>query len=121
MKDHNNPCQTCGACCASFRVSFYWAEADQKHAGAVPDEYIEKLNAFRAVMRGTNQAHPHCAALIGEVGKTVRCAIYDRRPSTCRNLKISWSLGVQEEGCDKARAVCGLAPLSRAWNIPDHK
>ncbi|EEX7666747.1 YkgJ family cysteine cluster protein, partial [Escherichia coli] len=23
-----NPCMTCGACCAFFRVSFYWAEAD---------------------------------------------------------------------------------------------
>ncbi|MBB8903342.1 YkgJ family cysteine cluster protein, partial [Escherichia coli] len=22
-----NPCITCGACCAFFRVSFYWAEA----------------------------------------------------------------------------------------------
>ncbi|EAX0008081.1 YkgJ family cysteine cluster protein, partial [Salmonella enterica] len=21
-----NPCMTCGACCAYFRVSFYWAE-----------------------------------------------------------------------------------------------
>ncbi|HDN1328034.1 YkgJ family cysteine cluster protein, partial [Escherichia coli] len=21
-----NPCMTCGACCAFFRVSFYWAE-----------------------------------------------------------------------------------------------
>ncbi|HGV2870196.1 TPA: YkgJ family cysteine cluster protein, partial [Escherichia coli] len=20
-----NPCMTCGACCAFFRVSFYWA------------------------------------------------------------------------------------------------
>ncbi|MEA7465220.1 YkgJ family cysteine cluster protein, partial [Salmonella enterica subsp. enterica serovar Lubbock] len=20
-----NPCMTCGACCAYFRVSFYWA------------------------------------------------------------------------------------------------
>ncbi|MLR39642.1 YkgJ family cysteine cluster protein, partial [Salmonella enterica subsp. enterica] len=23
-----NPCMTCGACCAYFRVSFYWAEGD---------------------------------------------------------------------------------------------
>ena len=23
-----NPCMTCGACCAFFRVSFYWAEAN---------------------------------------------------------------------------------------------
>ncbi|WP_374212354.1 YkgJ family cysteine cluster protein [Thiothrix subterranea] len=23
-----NPCMTCGACCASFRVSFYWGETD---------------------------------------------------------------------------------------------
>ncbi|MEG6657786.1 YkgJ family cysteine cluster protein, partial [Pseudomonas aeruginosa] len=22
----DNPCLTCGACCAHFRVSFYWGE-----------------------------------------------------------------------------------------------
>ncbi|EKJ0223351.1 YkgJ family cysteine cluster protein, partial [Escherichia coli] len=23
-----NPCMACGACCAFFRVSFYWAKVD---------------------------------------------------------------------------------------------
>ncbi|RBD09468.1 YkgJ family cysteine cluster protein, partial [Xanthomonas oryzae pv. oryzae] len=23
-----HPCLTCGACCAYFRVSFHWSEAD---------------------------------------------------------------------------------------------
>ena len=31
-----NVCQPCGACCAHFRVSFYWAEADDAPGGFVP-------------------------------------------------------------------------------------
>ncbi|THB82127.1 YkgJ family cysteine cluster protein, partial [Pantoea allii] len=26
MSEISNPCVSCGACCAHFRVSFYWAE-----------------------------------------------------------------------------------------------
>ena len=26
-----NPCITCGACCAYFRASFYWTEAEVNH------------------------------------------------------------------------------------------
>jgi len=33
----DNPCLSCGACCAAFRVSFYWREADGgESGGAVP-------------------------------------------------------------------------------------
>jgi hypothetical protein len=31
----DNPCVSCGACCAHFRVSFYWAEADDAPGGIV--------------------------------------------------------------------------------------
>ncbi len=37
-----NPCMTCGACCAYFRVSFYWAEADDA-GGLVPSALTEPL------------------------------------------------------------------------------
>ena len=60
-----NPCQACGACCASFRVSFYWAEAE---ARGLPAEFTEQLNPWFSCMAGTNQRAPRCDALAGEVG-----------------------------------------------------
>ncbi|ENO4720751.1 YkgJ family cysteine cluster protein, partial [Escherichia coli] len=38
-----NPCMTCGACCAFFRVSFYWAEADDA-GGNVPVSLTEQIS-----------------------------------------------------------------------------
>ncbi len=43
-----NPCMTCGACCAYFRVSFYWAEADDA-GGLVPSALTEPLTPFLAL------------------------------------------------------------------------
>ncbi|ENJ4382725.1 YkgJ family cysteine cluster protein, partial [Salmonella enterica] len=37
-----NPCMTCGACCAYFRVSFYWAEGDDA-SGRVPASLTEPV------------------------------------------------------------------------------
>lgn len=111
MKEPDNPCLTCGACCAAFRVSFYWAETDPHYPNAVPEDYVEKLTPLRAVMRGTNQSHPRCDALIGDVGIAVRCAIYERRPSPCREVNISWNHGKPDEKCDRARMACGLLPF----------
>jgi uncharacterized protein len=111
MMDNANPCLTCGACCAFYRVSFYWAEAQEGTASAVPTALTAKLDDFRAVMRGTNQPEPRCVALQGEVGQAVRCAIYDCRPGPCRDLPFSFSNGSPEEKCDKARAAWGLPLL----------
>ncbi|MGN2398423.1 YkgJ family cysteine cluster protein, partial [Klebsiella quasipneumoniae] len=46
-----NPCMTCGACCAYFRVSFYWAEADDA-GGLVPAALTEPLTPFLRCMSG---------------------------------------------------------------------
>jgi Fe-S-cluster containining protein len=51
----SNPCLDCGACCASFRVSFYWSEAE---ARGLPAELTEQVNAWFSCMAGTNQARP---------------------------------------------------------------
>jgi len=114
-----NPCILCGACCAYYRASFYWAETDASPGGTVPEAMTEKLNDFRVVMKGTDQNHPHCLALLGIVGKKVRCSIYENRASVCRNFDPSWQNGQANEGCDKARLFWGLKPLSpAAWQPP---
>ncbi len=115
-----NPCLTCGACCAYFRASFYWAEADDATPGGVPEHMTQKLNEFRRVMKGTNQVKPRCIALMGEIGQGVYCSIYEKRSTVCRDFEPSWEHGTHNENCDKARAAWGLPPIKpEEWNAPD--
>lgn len=95
-------CLACGACCAHFRVSFYWAEAA---AADLPDALVEPLTPVMACMAGTNRARPHCAALTGTVGQAVACKVYDRRPSPCRDVLPG------DDRCRRARRGHGLPPL----------
>ena len=119
-----NPCLSCGACCAHFRVSFYWGEADPAQGGTVPPEMVEDLTPFRRCMKGTNQKEPRCIALEGEIGQRVRCSIYDRRPTPCREFGVDWSNGMllfnaeDLERCTKARAEWGLPPLTEELSKP---
>ena len=106
-----NPCVECGACCATFRVSFYWAEADDAPGGTVPAELTARLNAHRRVMQGTDQPEPRCCALEGEIGHNVACRIYPQRASTCREFRVAWEDGEANEACNRARARHGLPPL----------
>jgi len=108
-----HPCQTCGACCAAYRVSFYWLAAAPQTENAIPQEFVEDLSESHSCMKGTNAKHnPKCAALSGRVGENVSCSIYLRRPIPCRLFKASFEEGVHCPRCDEARAKHGLAPLS---------
>ncbi len=111
-----NPCLTCGACCAFFRVSFYWREADAAQGGSVPPELTGDADGFRRYMLGTDRRNPRCVALQGAVGTLVSCAIYERRPSPCREFGIDWHGGMTPPGeldrCNHARAAYGLPPLT---------
>ena len=107
-----NACMSCGACCALFRVSFYWGEADDVVPGGVPLEMTQDLTPFYRAMKGTNCAAPHCVALEGEVGLNAHCTIYERRSSACRHFEPSWENGTPSERCDQARAAYGLPPLT---------
>ena len=115
-----NPCLTCGACCAFYRASFYWAESDLVQTQGVPDEMTEKLNNFRLVMKGSNGPKPRCIALMGIIGQKVHCSIYDLRASVCREFPPSWENNIHNEHCDKARTAWGLLPLSpESWYLPE--
>ncbi|WP_020408513.1 YkgJ family cysteine cluster protein [Hahella ganghwensis] len=97
-----NPCISCGACCAAFRVSFYWAEADPFAGGSVPSELTEKISPSLVAMKGTNQSATRCVALEGEIGGDIRCNIYEQRSSTCREFEAG------SEACLRARRKHGL-------------
>jgi hypothetical protein len=111
IQNNTTPCITCGACCVHFQVSFYWAEADAA-GGTVPVGLTDKLNAFRSVMCGTSQPNPRCVALVGTVGQSVCCSIYERRPSVCREFPVAWEDGQPNEHCDAARRALGLPPIT---------
>lgn len=107
MSEHHpntdNPCVRCGACCASFRVSFYWAEAPVR---GLSERWTEQVNPWHSCMAGTNQSAPRCNALHGVVGQAVTCSTYAQRPSPCREVEVG------DEKCNKARARHGLTPLA---------
>jgi hypothetical protein len=98
----DNPCLDCGACCKSFRVSFYWAEGPGR---GLPDHLTEQVTPHLACMKGTNTRRPHCAALgKGDAGP-MACGVYQQRPSPCRELEIG------DAKCRQARAVHGMPEL----------
>lgn len=105
-----NPCLTCGACCGSFRVSFYWGECASA-GGPVPDELTTQISPTLVAMCGTDTKPPRCTALLGKIGEQVSCGIYGQRSSTCREFEAAWYEGVPNEACDRARSIHGLPPL----------
>lgn len=116
-----HPCQTCGACCASFRVAFHWSEAAAELGGGTPAALTAPLDAHRVAMRGTFAEPIRCEALEGVPGRATACTIYAARPSPCRELQASWEHGVHVAQCDRARARYALLPLTPAtWSrTPD--
>ena len=107
-----NPCMRCGACCAVYRVSVDSCEIDNLPGGMIPAHLTFKLKGTRLAMRGTEKRPIRCQALTGNIGRSVHCAIYDRRPTTCREfLSVYEDSGVNSL-CDRARATYGLMPLS---------
>ena len=113
-----NPCITCGACCATFRVSFYWGETTLAPYGKVPAELTEKISPQRVCMSGTQASNPRCVALVGTVGQDATCSIYSDRPSPCRDFEINVD-GVNS-ACDRARARYGLVPIHVVQIEPDN-
>ena len=101
----------CGACCATFRVSLHWSEADPALGGRVPVELTEPVRAHELAMRGTSRARPRCIALDADIGHRSRCTIHPRRPSACAQVPASWEFGAASDQCDRARAAHGLPPL----------
>ncbi len=106
-RDKPHPCLTCGACCAYFRASFYWAEADDATPGGVPANMTRKLGEFRRSMIGMDGIKPRCIALQGEIGKAVFCSIYERRASVCRAFDPSWEKGRAERALRQGQRSMG--------------
>ncbi|MBY0341461.1 MAG: YkgJ family cysteine cluster protein [Rhodocyclaceae bacterium] len=112
MAGELNHCQQCGACCATYRVSFYAGEIDELPGGSVPSGLVDKINNVMACMRGTDRQPPRCVALRGTIGEEVGCGIYEFRPSPCREFAPYAHLGMGDDACNEARRRHGLPPLA---------
>lgn len=113
MSEHDpHPCLTCGACCATFRVSVHWSETDPALGGVVPAELTEPLDHHQVCMRGTWQKAPRCVALDAIVGEYSRCTIHPQRPSVCRLVNPG------DPQCIKARELHGLPPITDWQETP---
>lgn len=107
--NENNPCLNCGACCSYFRISFYQGELETGLGGFVPNNRADKLNDFFAVMKGS-ECGGRCNALVGEIGKSIYCDIYENRPTPCREFPVLIN-GEINPDCNKARKKHGLIEL----------
>lgn len=109
-----HPCLGCGACCASFRVAFYWLESEPGTEPQVPPELTNDLNLSQRCMKGTDaKHHPKCMALSGRIGRDAHCSIYESRPTPCRRFEASYEDGQRNSRCDEARVRHGLQPLTK--------
>lgn len=114
-----NPCFSCGACCAHFRVSFYCGELSDGSGGVVPSELASMLNPVMACMRGTESGGGRCIALLGTLGQPgIACSIYTQRPSPCREYPTWLEDGTPNPDCQRLRAAIGLPPLAAAPPSP---
>jgi Fe-S-cluster containining protein len=104
------PCRSCGACCASLRITLPRCELDSL-GGPVPAALTEPYTATTACMREHPDIPGRCIALEGEVGTAVRCAIYENRPEACREFAPLTILGHGDAACNDARRRRGLTPL----------
>lgn len=106
-----DPCVKCGACCASLCVSFDRSQL-QSEGGCVPDAMTVEETACTARMQGTDGAPPRCIALLGAIGQSVRCAIYEYRPDPCRDFSADGVAGIRNDDCTRARRRHGLPALA---------
>ncbi|THB76439.1 MAG: YkgJ family cysteine cluster protein [Desulfobacteraceae bacterium] len=113
MSVAKSQCQTCGACCAFYRVIFPSCEISNPKTFSVPINMTQQYDLSQSIMKGTESETPRCMALIGNVGFNVSCSIYHNRSSTCRKFEQSWKKNLGNRLCDKARSVYGLQPFSQ--------
>lgn len=111
-KEFVHPCLSCGACCATFRVSF--SKQELYNQTKVPIDAVEDVGGGQMAMKGTNKKYsPSCLCLDGRIGQKVSCQIYENRPSPCRKFEASYEHGFKNYKCDEARAKHGLSPLTK--------
>lgn len=97
------PCQSCGACCNYYKITF-----TEKQNQQVPKNLIIKINNKTSAMIGANKFKGKCSGFAGEIGRSCACTIYESRPDVCRAFPVFLRNGKQNPKCFKARVYHGL-------------
>ncbi|TLD77063.1 YkgJ family cysteine cluster protein [Escherichia coli] len=105
-----NPYMTCGACCAFFRVSFYWAEADDA-GGNVPASLTEQISPLSSLYARHQSEKSPMSRSGHHPAENAYCSVYKNRPSICREFAMSGENGEINEACNRARAKYGLPEI----------
>jgi Fe-S-cluster containining protein len=102
----------------TYPVTFSRQELDSEAGGWVPEAMAERDAIFKrcAHMRGTRDHPRRCVALEGSVGESVRCTIYEQRPSPCRDFAPEADAGRGDARCGDARRLQGLLPLTGSYD-----
>ena len=95
-----NPCLTCGACCAYSENWTRFSTEDDAALDLIPPALV---NARASGMRCEGD---RCAALSGKIGVATCCTIYAVRPEVCRTCMPG------DAECAMARKKFGLQALT---------
>jgi Fe-S-cluster containining protein len=71
-------CRACGACCSFSREWPRFSLESDADLALIPSAYVD------AGLGGMKCSGDRCTALVGEVGMSTTCAVYDVRPDVCR-------------------------------------
>jgi len=93
MKVTSKDCQSCGACCGPLYDDETHADLTEEDVGRLSKGYVKRwvvyvLDQYPALKtKRTAHSGVVCGALQGQVGKKVRCSIYENRPTVCRRYR----------------------------------
>jgi uncharacterized protein len=77
-EDASAMCRACGACCSFSREWPRFSLESDAALDRIPPRFVDDQQGR---MRCSGD---RCTALVGEVGVSTSCAIYDVRPDVCR-------------------------------------
>ena len=106
--DDTNPCNGCGGCCKTFRISFYHGEM-KSQGGYVPNDLVTPINSFMVCMKGSESGLQRTGCVAQ--GVDGKCTIYSERPSVCREYHVWDEQGNPNPRCQVIRAKAGLPLL----------
>ena len=98
--DSTGLCQTCGACCGYSSNWPRFSTEDDAALDRIPSEFVNERQS------GMRCDGDRCSALVGAIGQSTACAIYEARPEVCRTCLPG------DAECAMARRRYGLPPLA---------
>lgn len=104
-------CLSCGTCCFSELAEYVRVTGDDHARLGERASDLVGFDGTRAFMR---MAHGHCAALVVEPDGRFVCSVYERRPTTCRELERGSPQCEAEIALKGERPRVRLATLRRA-------